>query len=282
MKLLALAALLLPLTGCAQYATPGRAADMSLFGGPAGQRDAATDPSIRRQLRLQPLADLPTRLAVAHVQAPGYSSYSCSSYGDLGGRYSVVGARTVEKDDDFTRLSRLALVDGVAPITPLLLPGRLDSDEAVRGAAARLGADMLLVYTFDTRFSKDDLAPPLGLVTLGLFPTISVTVQSTASAVLVDTRNGFVYAVAEGSSDTGQPANGWTSQAAVDQSRIRAERQALDKLLVDFERAWGQVVTQLTIRARSQPLAPQTPVSAAIPASPDTLAPSGVWYRTDR
>src|SRR3954470_11734721 len=58
---------------------------------------------------------------------------------------------------------------------------------------------MLLIYTFDTAFHDHDLAAPLSVVTLGLSPTQATHVVTTASAVLMDTRNGFIYGVAEAS-----------------------------------------------------------------------------------
>ncbi len=56
---------------------------------------------------------------------------------------------------------------------------------------------MLLVYTFDTQYKTDDYALPLKVVTLGLFPTDTVDVSTTVSAVLLDVRNGFVYGSVE-------------------------------------------------------------------------------------
>jgi hypothetical protein len=57
---------------------------------------------------------------------------------------------------------------------------------------------VLLVYTLDTTFVVEDKAAPLSVVSLGLFPNHLARVVCTASAVLMDTRNGYVYGVAEG------------------------------------------------------------------------------------
>ena len=81
-------------------------------------------------------------------------------------------------------------------------------------AAASLRADLLLIYTFDTQFSSDNYGGPLMVVSLGLLPTKVESVKTTASAVLLDTRTGYVHATAEGSGDAGQLANAWTSSDA--------------------------------------------------------------------
>lgn len=234
------------LSGCgAKYVTPGPAADLSRVSPGAfapDPRDASTPGSLRAEFNKQPLAQFPVSIAVARLQGSGYRSYSCESYGS--GDFSVVTSRDVETSTDFDRLSKLAGVRGIAPLNRLLLPRDLSGDTALRRAAASLHADMLLLYTFDTEFREDDAAPPLGFFSLGLLPTKGIKVRSTAAALLIDTRSGFVYATAEGTANAEQIANGWTSEAAADQSRKRAERRALDDLLNSLESAWPGVTSQ--------------------------------------
>jgi hypothetical protein len=69
-------------------------------------------------------------------------------------------------------------------------------------------------------------------------------VVTTASAVLLDTRNGYVYGVAEATAREDKLANAWTSDDAIDSARRSAETAAFDKLVDDFARAWKQVVEQ--------------------------------------
>ena len=198
--------------GCAaSYATPGRAADMKLFGAAAAaSRDQQTDGSVSKVIERQPLAKLPTAIAVIRVQAPGYSSETAQSWG--GGAYSVVTTRDVENmDAALARLNRLPQVSGVAPVNRLLLPPEFHSDLELRQAAAALHADMLLVYTLDTTFHVQDVAAPLSVVTLGLSPNEVAHVVCTASAVLLDTRNGYVYGIAEATDRQQQLASAWTS-----------------------------------------------------------------------
>ena len=234
--LLALSAL----TGCAAYATPGRGADLAAFGVRPEVRDQLSDPAVVRSLGKQPLASLPTGIAVARVQAPGYRSETTESWGT--GQYSIVTTRDVETDQQVERLNKLPLVTGIAPINRLLLPRELQSDLELRNAAAQLHAGMLLIYTLDTTFRVQDKAAPLTLVTLGLSPNQQAQVVTTASAVLLDTHNGYVYGVAEATDRSTQLASAWTSTSAVDDARRRTETKAFDKLVDDLEKVWGGVV----------------------------------------
>ena len=236
-------ALVVTLGGCghSRYVAPGRAADMSVFGGDA--RHALTDAGIRQVLERPVLARLPTTLAVARVQEAGYTSFQARGWGE--GRYSVVPTRDVESDEALQLLGGLEGVGGAVRVGRLLLPERLGSDRELRAAAASLGADLLLVYTFDTTFHTEDGFAPLTVVSLGLFPTKTARVSSTASAVVVDTRSGHVYAACEATEDTTQLANAWTSSTAVDQSRRRAEQRAWEGLLGEVERGWAGVVRQV-------------------------------------
>jgi len=261
--------------GCSsRYVTPGAAADMSVFG-VANTREQLTDYSIRQRLNLPPLATFPTALAVARVQGSGYRSYSGNSYG--AGRYSVVTTRETELDEHIGRLTRLPMVTGVAPINRLLLSQDLQTDRELRNAVAQLHADLILIYTLDTSFHKSDVTSPLDVVTLGFLPSKSAKVNCTASAVLLDTRNGYVYGVAEGAADHQQAANAWTSEAACESARKRAEAEAVEQLVAEFERVWGGVVNTY---------AGGTPVSPARPAAPPGgghapgYVPAGTRYRS--
>ena len=227
--------------GCgASYITPGAAADLSAFGLTNELRESMTDTNIRRVLAQKPLATFPVHLAVVRVQSPGYYSYSTRGYGH--GKYSVITDRDFETDDDMATLKALPQITDVVAISRLLLPANLTSDRELRAAAAALHADMILIYTVDTRFTTDKTLQPLGALTLGLFPNETANVRSTLSAILIDTRNGYIYAAAEASAKHSALTNAWSNRSAVERSRRKTEREAFDKLLADFTRAWPQVV----------------------------------------
>ncbi|MDY7108286.1 MAG: hypothetical protein SYC29_06575 [Planctomycetota bacterium] len=240
--LLAMAgATLLVLGGCAaRYATPSRGADMSLFGGEKAKLQQFTDRKVQVALDRKPTARFPVTLAVVRVQEAGYRSRTARGYGS--GEYSVVTTRDIEEDEDFKAINDLDRISGVATVNRLLLPARLSDDRELRAAAAAVHADMLLLYTLDTAFTTEDGMRPLTVLTLGLFPTKNVRVNSTASALLLDTRTGYVYGVAEASAEGAQLANAWTSGDAADQARRRIEREAFGRLVGRFEHAWADVV----------------------------------------
>src|SRR5690606_38194430 len=112
------------LAGCATtYKTPGGAVAIPQI----------TDEGVAEALAREPAAPFPVRLIAVRVQAPGYSSYTNDGYGR--GRYSVVTARDVETDDDFTRLGAMPGVTAVGALSRVLLSGELGSTKELREAA---------------------------------------------------------------------------------------------------------------------------------------------------
>jgi hypothetical protein len=136
---------------------------------------------------------------------------------------------------------------------------------ALREGAASLHADILALYTIDTTFRVDDFSPgALGLVTLGLAPTKSAVVNSTASLAFIDVRTGFVYGTAEASARDDQAANSWTSEDAIDQCRRRVERESLVKLFAQAQSAWAEIAA-----ARKAQIDPRNAVRPSSNAAPD-------------
>jgi hypothetical protein len=238
------------LAGCASYATPGRGANMAQFQAKSplsrtvSVRDldpaTRTDPQVAGLLERKPLAHFPTAIAVARVQAPGYRSPTLEGWGT--GKYSVVLERDIEKPEHLARLQQLPMVLGIAPINRLLLDYNLNSDEQLRRAAAQLHADILLIYTIDTVFSDEDKAIPITLVSLGLSPNRQVRVVTTASAVFMDTRNGYIYGVAEASHNENSMTNAWQTSQKVDATRRDTESAAFEKLVVNLEDTWKKIL----------------------------------------
>jgi hypothetical protein len=138
------------LTGCANsYITPsGRPVNLS----------AITSHSMQESFAAKPAAGFPAGIAAVRVQAPLYRDFYTDREGGVygHGRYSVIFAKEVEDDSDFERIGKLPQVGGLITLSSLLLPQNLDSDRELREAAARLKADMVLLYTFDTSFHNND------------------------------------------------------------------------------------------------------------------------------
>ena len=232
--LLILALAFAMLAGCSTYIPPGGKADLQAF--------APAD--IQQGFAAKPTAPFPASIATVRVQAPSYTNFylqqNGGSYGS--GRYAVVTTREVEEPGQIDRIAHLPQVSGLVAINRMLLPPRLDGDKELREAAARLQGDLLLIYTFDTSFFDTDLAKPLTVLTLGLSPTRKIFVTTTASALLLDTRTGYVYSAYEVTNKTQSLATSWGSRDAADEGRRNNEREAFRKLVDEFTTSWPRLL----------------------------------------
>ena len=240
MRTIDLLVLLLLVTGCASYTTPGRGAPMELFGASLQEQRSKTDQGVQTILDKRPLASFPAGVAVARVQAVGYQSRSNCGFGT--GQYSVVTTRDVEADADISRISAFPMLRGLATLNRLVIPDTLNSDLELRQAAAKVHADLLLVYTVDTQFLELDRSNVLTAFTLGTLTTANVRIISTASAAILDTRSGYVYGLAEGTERREQQRNAWKTEDEVDRDRRDTESRAFAKLVANLQTTWGGIV----------------------------------------
>jgi len=249
----AVAIFYLGLYGCTQYTTPGGPARMSIFSSVPKETMVATTPGGGSRVpapeqtdieieHREPLANFPANIVYVRVQEPGYKSYTTEGKGT--GAFSVVFARDAEKDEDWQRLNRLVDVAQVGPLSRLLVPDYLQSEKDLRTAAARLNADMLLIYTLDTSFMNRDTSAGLTVITLGLGPTINVRVTCTVSALLLDTRSGYTYGVVEETATAEKNTSALTTKNAMDNMRLGVERQAFEEFIDEFEILWKNVARQ--------------------------------------
>lgn len=221
------------LSGCASYTTPGGSVQLSQL----------ADSDINELMSKKPAASFPANISVARVQAPGYQSYKLNSFGT--GRYSVITTREVESDEDFIRLSKLPQLAGIAPLNRILLPVDLDSVKALREASARLKADILFIYTFDTTFhAGEQKFAPLNVISLGFLKNKQVTVTTTVSAAFFDVRTEYLYGLAEATAQEVKAASVWSTSDAVDDLRITTEKAAFQKLVPEIEKTWLGIVSQ--------------------------------------
>lgn len=234
-QLLVVAMALVIFSGCkSTYITPTGKANLS----------AISSPLMRESFSTKPAASFPAGIAAVRVQDNRYRNYHLDREGGVfgKGRYSVVLVKEVEDDADFQRLRAMPQVGGIISLSRLLLPEKLESDSDLREAAARLKADMLLLYTFDTTFREDDKSVPLTVVTWGLSPTHKVTARVQASALLLDTRTGFIYAAFEASEKKELQTNAWKTEEMADRARRDLEQATFKKLVTEFEKGWPEVV----------------------------------------
>jgi hypothetical protein len=221
-------------SGCMAYIPPSGRADLA----------GISSSSMRESFAAKPAAGFPAGIAAVRVQQSGYHNYHTDSDGGVygQGRYSVITVKEVEDDADVERLAQLPQVGGLISLSTLLLPSNLESERELREAAARLKADMVLLYTFDTSFHDNDASVALNVVTLGLSPTRQVFVHVAASALLIDTRTGFIYAALDANEKRKVLSNAWESRQTADRARRDAEKAAFKGLVGEFEKSWPQIV----------------------------------------
>lgn len=226
--------LALAVPGCATYIPPGAKADLQAFAPPDIQAGFAAKPS----------NPFPASIAVVRVQGPQYTNHwlqrQGGSYGT--GRYSVVLTREANEDEQLVRVNRLPKVAGVVSVNRMLLPETLESDKEIRAAASRLQADLVLLYTFDTAFFDNDVAKPLTVISLGLSPTRRISATTTCSALLLDTRTGYVYSAYEVTERAETFATSWGSADTADEARRTNERAAFRKLVDELSASWPKVL----------------------------------------
>jgi hypothetical protein len=207
------------LPACSTYQAPGGPAEWSALGVQIEQsetwasaspseraklereiREEQTDISIARSFDLKPLAAFPVAIATVRVQSPMYDRHSPTS-----SRFAVIDDRAVERVEHATKLESLPHVHGIAPLNRLILPPSLLSHDQLRQGAAAVRAEMLLIYTLDTRFYEEDRSDPVETVTLGLWSDDRTHWVCNASAVLMDTRNGYIYGLVNGRAEDSRP-----------------------------------------------------------------------------
>lgn len=220
----------LSMSGCATYISPGAKADLQAF----------APPDIQAGFAAKPTNPFPASIAVVRVQAPDYTNYHLQQRGGGygSGRYSVILTKEADEDSQLERVSQLEEVAGLVTINRMLLPEKLKDDQEIRGAAARLQADLLFLYTFDTSFFDTNMATPLSVITLGLSPTRKISAATTCSALLMDTRTGYIYSTYEVTERAQTFSTSWGSRDAADEARRNNEREAFKKLIDEVVASW--------------------------------------------
>jgi hypothetical protein len=218
------------IAGCASYIPPGPKADFN----------AVAPQSVRAGFEAKPAATFPVGIAAVRIQAPAYTNYYIQHNGGIygGGGYTVITAHEAGEPEQLDRVTALPRISGLISINRMLLPQTLRTDLELREAAARLQADLLLLYTFDTSFYDTDVSKPITLLTLGLSPTRKIHVTTTASALLLDTRSGYVYSAYEATQSSDSVASSWGSADAADAGRRQNEKAAFSKMVDEFVSSW--------------------------------------------
>jgi hypothetical protein len=231
---LILGVIALLISGCATYIPPGAKADLQNF----------APPDIQAGFAAKPTNPFPASIAVVRVQAPSYTNHYIQEHGGSygSGRYSVILTKEAGEDSQLERVGKLPSVAGIVTVNRMLLPERLDGDKEIRGAASRLQADLVFLYTFDTSFFDTDMAKPLSVISLGLSPTRKISAVTTCSALLLDTRTGYIYSAYEVTERAETFSTSWGSSDSADEARRKNEREAFKKLIDEVTTSWTRVL----------------------------------------
>jgi hypothetical protein len=222
--------LLLILSGCATYRTPGAGAALPGLTASAALADR------------RPAASFPAQVALVRLQAADYGATSPACHGT--GSYCVMTTRTVESGPAIRRLEALPRLAGLVRLPPERLPNVLDTLDALRPASAAAGADLLLLYTIDTRFTVDQAEyAPLTDIKPGFLPNRGARVTATTSGELVDAQTGYVYGRAEATVWRDQNAAVWASRGAIEDERRITERASFETFAQKFTDVWQDVLT---------------------------------------
>jgi hypothetical protein len=237
------------LAGCSTYHVPGERADLAAF--------ASGD--IAEAFQVQASNPWPANIAAVRVQGPGYANRYLSNWNGIyaeGGPYSVITVRELDEDTFLRELGELPSVQGITGLNRMLLPRRIETDRDLRLAAAKVRADLLFLYTFDTKFYQSDASKPLTVISFGLMPTRGVRTVTTASAILLDTRTGFVYSTYEITEEKKSgPTTSWGTAEVADKHRQQTEKAAFEALLNEVVESWPALVEKNPSR-EAAPLPP--------------------------
>ena len=236
--------LVLLLSGCGvHYVTPAGGVSY----------DQIADEEIYQAFSRRPASEFPAHIAFVRIQQPGYMTET--SWGVDRGSFSVVTTRDVETLEQLEGIAKLPLIDSLAPVGLMLLPPETYSVDSFRKGAAKLRADMLLIYSMDTRFFVDGkVIAPLSLLSLGLVADREAHVISTVYGMVVDVRTGFVYGTVEGTAREDQRSSIWTLKESIDDARVNAEADAFQHFVSEFGSFWETLVSERQIATNADAL----------------------------
>lgn len=214
------------LSGCASsYVTPNKSVDLA----------QVSDIDIQQAYQGKPTANFPARIVYVRLEKAEENYYGSGSY-------NVVKTWGFESEEDEARLSRLVGVAGIAPLSEMLIPSELSGLKDLRMIAAKMHADMLLVYSVDSasRVEKKEFGL-LEVITLGFRDNKEVDVKASASATFYDVKTEYLYGLAQASSRKAGQTDIWNREKVVAGLRKAAEKEALHNLVPQIEATWEKI-----------------------------------------
>jgi len=234
-KILTLSIILTILSSCAtKYVTPGGDVKISNL----------ADEDISKVLSNKPTAEFPVTIAVARIQAPKYTNhrYAYQNTQPTNSNFSMILTRETDEEKQIQEIGKLKGIKQISPFNRLLLPYNYNSIKDLRLAAAKMKAQMLLVYTFDTEFIIDAKNyGPQNVFALGYLKNKEVKVRTTSSAALFDVQTEYLYGLAEATEEVEKKSNIWKQNQDVDQLRLDSEKKSFEKLSKEIEKMWGGI-----------------------------------------
>jgi len=193
-----------------------------------------TDSGVAKAWAARPAVRFPATIAAVRIQ-------NCSTYQNNSG-FSVLPVIDDISNEESREIARqLSGVQTIAPLSSLLFTDNKASDLAIRSAAAKLHANVVLVYTLNTSTNTSDFIEPLTVLTLGLLPNRTYRVNAVVSAILMDTQTGFVYGTLEEKDSRTGLTMAWGSEDATTGAMRKAEKSAIKKLLKEFPAFWNNI-----------------------------------------
>ncbi len=219
------------------YTTPGASVNIS----------EQADEEVAKVLNTEPTTTFPARIAIARIQSPNYTNYKNKKYSPYRSNngYSMVLTREVQEDEVFRQINDWDGVAVASPFNRLLLPYEYKTIKDLRIAAAKMKAQMLLVYTFDTQYIVDTKNfGPQNVIALGYLKNKEVKVVTTASAALFDVQTEYLYGLAEETASETKKSNAWKKVEELDALRLNTEATAFQGLVKNVASMWEEVLKE--------------------------------------
>jgi len=219
---LLLSAGVLTLAACNEYYTPPTTS-LPMTQGPsdAPQDNPQASPTVR----------FPARVAVARIERSG--------------NFFHLDSGAIEEDPAHAaKAAALPGVRGFVPLNRVALTGSVKSYRELDREAMKLGADILVVYRYDTEVAVNDAFEPLTIATLGLAPTINHKTSSVVTLMVRDARTGYIYGVMEERADRKGVAMAMTLGGSGQDSKEDTRKQAMDRLMERLPAFWNGVLAK--------------------------------------
>lgn len=181
---------------------------------------------------------------MVRLQAPDYTNYYVDQTGGKygSGRFCIIMTRELGESEQYERMAKLPKVADVIGLNRILLPQHFDSLEQIRNAAAQLSAGVVFLYTVDTVFKDTNTSRTLTTISLGMSTSRKITALTTVSALLMDTKTGYIYSAYEATEKEDISSSSWNTRDNADKARQKTETRAFTKLIDDFVESWPRLI----------------------------------------